>query len=935
MEHLAEREAAFTHKALLSIAITHALGEVPLEKLEQAIMQTQVEGHLVQGHKVLDGTHWTTQDAIALEKELLSFAEVGKNKVAAITSQQDVENKLKNTILRVDQKEAIGALSTSQDKVVLVQGYAGTGKTTMLVGFQSIINNHGYELCGLAPSHTAVEELSSRGIKAQTLQSFLVEAQKIENAQVDYSKKIYVLDEASMVSSRDMADLLKFINSKNTRLIAVGDKDQLASPEAGKPFILMQQVGIKTVGLTVIQRQDPNRVELREAVKHTIDKDFDKAFAALDRQSEKPRIIEIRVQEERLQAMVDDYLSRSPDKRANILLITPLNADRVLVNELVRDGLKAEGEINKTGEVFSMLVPRHMTQVEMKHVANYHVGDVVRFNRTMYSLGVEKNSYLVVDEVDTNKGFLTLRSEDKILFWQPNNSNGIKRGAVEVYSKEKRELCVGDKIIWTRSDKTQGLINGAKAKVEDVSADNIFVRSEDGNIKQLNVRNYSDLHWDHAYTVTTYAAQGKTKTEVIDHEDSRLKHLTNQRNFYVVITRAEQQTTIYTDDKKELLKKIQRNTGEKLSALEVTGKLIKKQRRSKDYKKEQQDKEHKKSDFSFGDRNNHSSKNNRSNKKTDRDIIFTDYQKQNIALAQKLWNESIPIEGTIAERYLRESCDITKPLPDDLRFHPNMYLRQDSSYPALLAASRDKDGQVQAVQVTYFNVKTLEKHEKSEKNDRVKRTEEIQKQVFGVINGSAVTLQKGDSLQKRNSVVICESLETGLSLKEIEEKKTIKMALSLTNFKNIPLDHKVKDVVLCFDGRNNYSQKVLEQNVSESLIRDGKNVFWIKPNASLKDYNDILKEQGKDALKKMVANPVDFKSTMFDRGKYEKYEKHEIKKGQEFGNKHQKAFDARKTQEFNKTDNLRTSITEQSHIHKPPPAPDISKQIIKNIEREL
>jgi hypothetical protein len=56
------------------------------------------------------------------------------------------------------------------------------------------------------------------------------------------------------------------------------------------------------------------------------------------------------------------------------------------------------------------------------------------------------------------------------------------------------------------------------------------------------------------------------------------------------------------------------------------------------------------------------------------------------AIAQKIWNESRPITGTLAETYLRESRKITAPLPDTLRFHPSAWngdeaVHKDMSYP--------------------------------------------------------------------------------------------------------------------------------------------------------------------------------------------------------------------------------------------------------------
>jgi putative DNA primase/helicase len=75
------------------------------------------------------------------------------------------------------------------------------------------------------------------------------------------------------------------------------------------------------------------------------------------------------------------------------------------------------------------------------------------------------------------------------------------------------------------------------------------------------------------------------------------------------------------------------------------------------------------------------------------------------ARMQRLWQESQPIAGTIAERYLRaRAIDGELPGPDVLRFHPRMTSLEDRQRrPALVAALVDPEGDVQGIQVTLLS----------------------------------------------------------------------------------------------------------------------------------------------------------------------------------------------------------------------------------------
>ncbi len=226
----------------------------------------------------------------------------------------------------------------------------------------------------------------------------------------------------------------------------------------------------------------------------------------------------------------------------------------------------------------TILVSRDMTEVERSHVANYKPYDILRFNITDKLCGIEKNEYLTVLEI--KQDYLVLQKDKgQQVIWQPRQMIEQSSG-VEVYEKQARELQVGDLIRWTRSDKTLGLLSPELAKIESVDAQHCQLRpvkitsegiTPEGDLISVYSRDKKYQHWDHAYAMTGYSAQGKTIRTVILNAESYRKNLTSQPSFIVGLTRAVEHIRIYTDDKEALLSRILKNKGEKSSALEIVG----------------------------------------------------------------------------------------------------------------------------------------------------------------------------------------------------------------------------------------------------------------------------------------------------------------------------------------------------------------------------
>lgn len=596
LAHLSEKEAAFTHKDVLTVALTHALGDVGMGHIQQAVIKAEKNGDLVRGLYSENGTHWTTRDTLTLERDILMLAKVDRGTMPPLAAAETVSAYLQKNQPSVQHARVIKEFFSQTDRVCLLQGFAGTGKTTLLQHveaiqhIQSVLNTQDRQdslLC-LAPTHSAVKEIRARELVGKTLDRFLLEYRAGKINPATYDGGVIVVDESSMVSNRRLHDFLIAVKQLNARSFLIGDTHQYTAIDSGKPFAILQQAGVRTLTITEITRQKDEA--LKKAVHELYQKNFSRVFKLLEKNTIEVGsewVGEKRLDNRsiRLEAIRDDYLNRDSVRRAQTLIVTFGNDDRILQNALIREGLKQRGELSGNPVITTVLMPQRLSEVERTQVSHYQIGDRVRFNTHDAALGVEKGDYWSVKAIYREQNTLELEKwgRDPML-WKPRAWTGKDPVGVEIYRQEQRELLVGDLIRWTRSDEKLGLLSPELAEVTAVSSHTLEVRSlqmtDQGRMPhgvpiRLSPTDPRMQHWDHAYAMTSYSAQGKTISEVIINAESYRPKLTSQPSLLVAITRAVNCLTLYTDDKDALLRAVLQQPGDKTSALEMMGEVRK------------------------------------------------------------------------------------------------------------------------------------------------------------------------------------------------------------------------------------------------------------------------------------------------------------------------------------------------------------------------
>ena len=113
------------------------------------------------------------------------------------------------------------------------------------------------------------------------------------------------------------------------------------------------------------------------------------------------------------------------------------------------------------------------------------------------------------------------------------------------------------------------LNNGSVLTVSKIKPNGQIEVIKKSNSKQTTYSlNPDHGNFDYAYATTSYNAQGKTVDHVIIAQPAATFPASNQKQFYVSVSRGRESVTIYTDDSEELLSHIG-NSGDRLAAMEL------------------------------------------------------------------------------------------------------------------------------------------------------------------------------------------------------------------------------------------------------------------------------------------------------------------------------------------------------------------------------
>ncbi|AVC52609.1 Ti-type conjugative transfer relaxase TraA [Rhizobium leguminosarum] len=317
---------------------------------------------------------YTTRDMIRLEAQMANRAIwLSARATHGVREAVLQATFARHSRLSDEQRTAIEHI-TGATRIAAVIGRAGAGKTTMMKAAREAWEAAGYRVVGGALAGKAAEGLEKEaGIVSRTLSSWELRWNQGRNQLGD--RCVFVLDEAGMVSSRQMALFVEAVTRAGAKLVLVGDPEQLQPIEAGAAFrAIADRIGYAELETIYRQRQQWMRDASLDLARGNVRK-------AVDAYTAHGRMLGLRLKDEAVESLIAAW-DRDYDPSKTSLILAHLRRDVRMLNDmarakLVERGVVADGFAFKTEDGTRM----------------FATGDQVVFLKNEGSLGV-KNGML-------------------------------------------------------------------------------------------------------------------------------------------------------------------------------------------------------------------------------------------------------------------------------------------------------------------------------------------------------------------------------------------------------------------------------------------------------------------------------------------------------------------------------------------------------------
>ena len=543
LDHVFERVSVTDDYRIIEQALRHSRGQTTLAEIKAHLIDLEVKGRIFR-HK----GELATEESLQREKSMIGMIDNGVGKFTRLGGNREFTA---SDRLNPKQKEAVEFVLNSRDLAVNVQGAPGTGKTWLLQDVKRGLEEAGRQTLAIAPTKSAEEELKKVGFEQpMTIEGLLQD----KDAQLRMHNRAVIIDEASMVSARQMFELLSLAQRCGSRIIYCGDTRQIMSVEAGDSLrILETESKLKSASfeLTEVTRQKNNPAYLA-AIK-ALRKDTALGFELLNDAGAIHQVSD----DQRPGAVAKarrELLDKQNARPDDILCVSPTHAEIAAVTAAIRDDRKVHDELGES-RTFERLEPLNWTLAERCDLRNYKPGQVLLFHRpTVFA--------------DRNEAFEILSVKDKAVLVRNQDGEEAEVTAKQaksfgVFAKCEIEVAIGDVLL------LQGNRRGPEFRATNGQFVTVEQFDEQGRIQLEDKRTLPDdfQTFNYGYATTAHKSQGKTVDHVLISGNEMSQEL-----FYVAASRGRESVQIFTEDK-EWLEVTAGISGARTSATELADRI--------------------------------------------------------------------------------------------------------------------------------------------------------------------------------------------------------------------------------------------------------------------------------------------------------------------------------------------------------------------------
>lgn len=545
-QHLFERRSVVADHELLAAALARGRGyAVELGELRRVVDSNRYLRE--PGSRKL-----TSEAALACEREIVQAAYAGRRRHEAINPTFAPARELSD-----EQAKAVREILGSRDFITLFRGGAGTGKSFTLKEVERGLSLVGRPVVVLAPQRQQVEDLRRDGLPAETVARTVAQNALPRGA-------VVIVDEAGQLGGRELREVIRLAKANGARMLLSGDTRQHGAVTASDALAAIEKhSGLKPIEIRRIRRQDPARGRTRQERAQI------RAYRAAVKKAASGKVLESFERLDALgwirelppdalhDALVAEYLA-ARQRKENVLVVAQTREEVSRVNDSIRRGLALSGALGEGRKVIA-LEALDWTEAQKRDARFYQPGQRVQFLKRYgrFRAGdsceiVEAGEQGLVVLKDGRRSAFSFRYADRVVVTRP----------VEL------DLAPGDRIQLKfngRSTEGRRINNGELATVLRIEPDErIVIEDDTGTRKTLAP---TQRLFTRGYAVTSYASQGKTVDAVLL-ADAANRAATNQKQWYVTISRGRRRALIFTPDRDGLRAYLQ-NTGDRELALSL------------------------------------------------------------------------------------------------------------------------------------------------------------------------------------------------------------------------------------------------------------------------------------------------------------------------------------------------------------------------------